>query len=47
MDVIMGTASILYQTLGLFAGAFAAAVAVLGGLIWLTVRRGRKRAASA
>lgn len=44
MDVVMGSESILYRTLTLFAGAFLAAVVVLGLVIWLTVRRGRKRA---
>lgn len=34
--------SILYRTLWLFGIAFAAAIAVLAGLIWLTVRRGVK-----
>ena len=35
----MDKESILYRTLWLFALAFVAAVAVLGGLIWLTMRR--------
>ena len=38
--------SILYRTLWLFAGAFAAAVAVLGFIIWMTVRKGAKEAAT-
>jgi len=29
--------------LTLFAGAFVAAIAVMGTLVWLTVRRGRAR----
>lgn len=44
MEVVMGADSILYQTLLLFGVAFAAAVSLLGLAIWLTVRRGRKRA---
>ena len=39
MEVRMDKESILYRTLWLFALAFAAAVAVLGGLIWMTMRR--------
>jgi hypothetical protein len=35
--------SILYRTVTLFAGAFGAAVLVLIGLIWWTIRRGRAR----
>jgi hypothetical protein len=38
--------SILYRTLWLFAGAFAAALAVLGFIIWMTVRKGAKEAAT-
>lgn len=44
IDVLMGSKSILYSTLLLFAGAFVAAVATLTVVIWLTVRRGRKQA---
>ncbi|HEX5473754.1 MAG TPA: hypothetical protein VFX12_03745 [Vicinamibacterales bacterium] len=40
IDVRMDSQSILYRTLWLFAGAFAAAVLVLGLLIWFTMRRG-------
>jgi len=40
MEVRMDKDSILYRTLWLFGFAFLAALAVLGGLIWLTVRRG-------
>ena len=42
MEIDMEKTSILYTTLWLFAGAFAAAVLVLVTLIWLTIRRGRK-----
>jgi hypothetical protein len=40
-EVRMESASILYRTLFLFAGAFAAALLTLAGLIWWTVRKGR------
>lgn len=43
MEVRMDSQSILYRTLWLFAGAFAAAVIVLGMLIWLSLRRARAR----
>jgi hypothetical protein len=43
MEVRMGAESILFRTLWLFAGAFAAAVVVIGGLIWITIRRARAR----
>jgi hypothetical protein len=39
MEVRMDNQSILYRTLWLFALAFTAAIAALGGLIWLTMRR--------
>lgn len=42
MEVRMDSRSILYRTLWLFAGAFAAAVALLGAIIWWTARRGAK-----
>jgi len=42
MVVDMDETSILFTTMWIFVGAFGAAVAVLGTLIWLTVRRGRK-----
>jgi hypothetical protein len=42
MAVRMDATSILFTTIWLFVGAFAAAVLVLVVLIWLTVRRGRK-----
>jgi hypothetical protein len=45
IEVRMDTQSILYRTLWLFAGAFLAAVTLIGGLIWLTVRKGAKDAA--
>jgi hypothetical protein len=44
--VELDSQSILYRTLWLFAGAFAAAVAVLGFIIWLTIRKGAKEAAT-
>lgn len=40
IDVRMDSQSILYRTLWLFAGAFAAAVALIVGLLWWTVRTG-------
>jgi hypothetical protein len=43
MEVRTEAESILYKTVTLFAGAFAAAVMVLIALIWYTVRRGRTR----
>jgi hypothetical protein len=46
MEVRMDAESILYRTLWLFAGAFAAAVLLLGTIIWLTVRKGARQAAS-
>jgi hypothetical protein len=42
IEVRMGRQSILYRTLWLFAGAFTAAVALIGTLIWLTMRKGAK-----
>ncbi len=39
IEVRMDRQSILYRTLWLFAGAFAAAVALIGALIWWTMRR--------
>jgi hypothetical protein len=44
MVIEMEKTSILYTTLWLFGGAFAAAVILLVTLIWLTIRRGRKQA---
>lgn len=46
IQVTMTPESILYRTLWLFAGSFAAAVIVLVGLIWWTIRRGRARLAT-
>jgi len=43
MEVRMDNQSILYRTLWLFAGAFAAAMMLLVSLIWWTIRRGRKK----
>jgi hypothetical protein len=43
MEVRMDQESILNRTLWLFAGSFAAAMALLGSVIWMTVRRGRQR----
>lgn len=43
MEVFTDAESILYQTMYLFIGAFAAAVAVLVTIIWLVIRRGRVR----
>ena len=40
MEVRMDRQSILYRTLWLFGIAFVAALLVIAGLIWLTVRRG-------
>jgi hypothetical protein len=42
MEVRMDRQSILYRTLWLFGLAFLAALLVIGGLIWLTMRRGRE-----
>jgi hypothetical protein len=44
MEVRMDRQSILYRTLWLFGIAFAAALVVLAGLIWLTMRRGTPEA---
>jgi len=41
IDVRMDSQSILYRTLFLFAGAFAAAVLTLIGLIWWTMSKGK------
>ena len=46
IEVRMESRSILYRTLWLFGGAFAAAVLTLAALIWWTVRKGKKRAES-
>jgi len=44
MEARMDGQSILYRTLWLFGIAFSAALLVLAGLIWLTMRRGRDEA---
>ena len=44
MQVAMDPQSILHRTLWLFVGSFAAAMVVLAGLIWWTVRKGRAQA---
>lgn len=41
MEIRMDSRSILYRTLWLFGIAFVAALLVIAGLIWLTMRRGR------
>lgn len=43
MDVRMESESILYRTIWLFSGAFAAALLVLATIVWLTVRRGKRQ----
>ena len=43
VEVQMEEQSILYRTLWLFGGSFLAAVGVMAGLIWWTVRKGRAR----
>jgi len=44
IEVRMDRQSILYTTLWLFAGAFGAAVLVIGLMIWLTIRKGAREA---
>lgn len=46
IHVEMESQSILYRTLWLFAGAFGAAIALIAGLLWWTVRRGAKEGPS-
>jgi hypothetical protein len=46
IEVRMDRQSILYTTLWLFAGAFAAAVLLLCGVVWLTIRKGAREAAT-
>ena len=46
MQVTMSPESILYRTLWLFGGSFVAALIVLAGLVWWTIRKGRKQFAS-
>jgi hypothetical protein len=45
IEVRMDRESVLHRTLWLFAGSFAAAVLVLAGAVWLTLRKGAKEAA--
>ncbi len=47
LEVRMDRQSILYRTLWLFAGAFAAAVTLIVALIWWTVRKGPKEGEAA
>jgi hypothetical protein len=47
IEVRMDRRSILYTTLWLFAGAFAAAVLLLCAIVWLTIRKGGREAAAA
>jgi hypothetical protein len=42
IEVHIDRQSILFRTLWLFAGAFAAAVTMIGALLWWTVRKGAK-----
>jgi hypothetical protein len=46
IEVRMARQSILYTTLWLFAGAFTSAVLLLSAIIWLTIRKGAKEAAT-
>jgi len=46
LEVQMGASSILFRTLWLFAGAFAAALVVLASLVWWTVTRAKRRQAN-
>ena len=46
IEVRMHSESILYRTLWLFAGAFGAAVLVLGLVIWLALRKGARETAT-
>jgi hypothetical protein len=47
IQVRMDAESILYRTLWLFGGAFAAALLLLALIIWLAVRKGAKQSAAA
>ena len=42
IEVRLDRRTILYRTLWLFAGAFAAAIALIAGFIWLTIRKGAR-----
>lgn len=46
IEVRMDSQSILHRTLWLFFGAFGAAMLLIAGLIWLTMRKGRKEEAA-
>jgi hypothetical protein len=46
IKVHMDSQSILHRTLWLFGGAFAAALAVMASLIWFTIRKGAREAAT-
>ena len=46
IKVEMDSQSILHRTLWLFGGAFAAALAVMASLIWFTIRKGAREAAT-
>lgn len=43
LRVAMESGSILYRTLSLFAVSFAAAIALLAAMIWMVIRRGRRK----
>lgn len=45
MQVSMEAGSILYRTLWLFALSFGAAIGLLAAIVWMVVRRGRRRQA--
>ncbi len=47
MRVSMEGGSILYRTLSLFALSFGAAIVLLGGIVWMVIRRGRRRSIQA
>jgi hypothetical protein len=47
IEVRMDRQSILYHTLWLFAGAFAAAVLLIGAILWWTVRKGANESEAA
>ncbi|HSC28633.1 MAG TPA: hypothetical protein VLD67_15255 [Vicinamibacterales bacterium] len=46
IEVRMESQSTLHRTLGLFLGAFAAALLLLGLIIWLTLRKGARQTAA-
>jgi hypothetical protein len=46
MQVTIESGSILYRTLSIFALSFAAAMMLLGGIVWRFLRRGRQRNAA-